>query len=380
VGSADRRQAEEALRKEKEFTDGLINTAQAIILVLDTKGRITMINPYMEEISGYRLEEVRGKDWFETFLPESDRQRTRELFSRAISGARTKGNINPIVAKDGRKIIVEWYDKSLLDSSGKVTGMLSIGQDITERRLAEEALVRKSEDLARSNAELAQFAYVASHDLKEPLRMVISYVQLLEERYKGKLDPDADEFIGYAVEGTKRMSQLLKALLDYSRVSTRGNPLQTVESETVLETALQNLKIVLEETKGTVTHDPLPVIIADETQMVQLFQNLICNGLKFHGPQPPLIQVSAKQEGTNWIFSFQDNGIGIDPQYFEKIFVIFQRLHTRDKYPGMGIGLAIAKKIVEQHGGRIWVESEKEKGSTFYFTVPVDGVEEGKNI
>ena len=380
MGSADRRQAEEALRKEKEFTDGLINTAQAIILVLDTKGRITMINPYMEEISGYRLEEVRGKDWFETFLPESDRQRTRELFSRAISGARTKGNINPIVAKDGRKIIVEWYDKSLLDSSGKVTGMLSIGQDITERRLAEEALVRKSEDLARSNAELAQFAYVASHDLKEPLRMVISYVQLLEERYKGKLDPDADEFIGYAVEGTKRMSQLLKALLDYSRVSTRGNPLQTVESETVLETALQNLKIVLEETKGTVTHDPLPVIIADETQMVQLFQNLICNGLKFHGPQPPLIQVSAKQEGTNWIFSFQDNGIGIDPQYFEKIFVIFQRLHTRDKYPGMGIGLAIAKKIVEQHGGRIWVESEKEKGSTFYFTVPVDGVEEGKNI
>jgi chemotaxis family two-component system sensor kinase Cph1 len=153
-----------------------------------------------------------------------------------------------------------------------------------------------------------------------------------------------------------------------------------VEIETVLETALQNLKIVLEETKGAVTHDPLPVIIADETQMVQLFQNLIGNGLKFHGPQPPLIHVSAKQEGTNWIFSFQDNGIGIEPQYFEKIFVIFQRLHTRDKYPGMGIGLAIAKKIVEQHGGRIWVESETEKGSTFYFTIPLDGVNEGGDI
>ena len=201
--------------------------------------------------------------------------------------------------------------------------------------------------------------------------MVTSYVQLLEKRYKGNLDPDADEFIGYAVEGAKRMKQLLRDLMDCSRVSTKYRPLLNVESETVLETALQNLKIILEETKGTVTHDPLPVIMADETQMVQLFQNLIGNGLKFHGPQPPLIHVSAKQEGTNWVFSFQDNGIGIDPQYFEKIFVIFQRLQGRDKYPGTGIGLAIAKKIVERHGGQIWVDSEPEKGATFYFTIPI---------
>jgi len=200
--------------------------------------------------------------------------------------------------------------------------------------------------------------------------MVTSYVQLIEKRYSGKLDPDADEFMGYVVEGAKRMKQLLTALLDYSRVGTRGNPLQTVESEAVLDTALQNLRMVLEETRGTVTHDPLPAIVADKTQMVQLFQNLIGNGLKFHGPQPPLIHISAKLDGTNWIFTVRDNGIGIDPQYFEKIFVIFQRLHGRDKYQGTGIGLTIAKKIVERHGGRIWVESEKGKGTAFYFTVP----------
>jgi signal transduction histidine kinase len=239
-----------------------------------------------------------------------------------------------------------------------------------EKRRTDATLFKKSEDLARSNAELAQFAYVANHDLQEPLRMVTSYVQLLEKRYKGKLDPDADEFIGYIVEGTKRMKLLLAALLDCSRLDTGGHPLQMVECEKVLENALQNLRMVLDETKGNVTHNPLPAIMADETQMVQLFQNLIGNGLKFHGPQPPLIHISAKQEGTNWIFSFQDNGIGIDPQYFEKIFVIFQRLHGRDKYPGTGIGLTIAKKIVERHGGQIWVESVKESGTAFYFTVP----------
>jgi PAS domain S-box-containing protein len=371
----ERKRTEEALKESEARHRTILQTAMDGFWLADTQGRLLDVNETYCRMSGYSAQELlamRISDLEASETADDTAAHMQEIMARGEDRFESWHR-----RKDGSIFAVEVSVQCRTTESGGVVAFL---RDITERKRAEEALVRKSEDLARSNAELAQFAYVSSHDLKEPLRMVTSYVQLLEERYKGKLDPDADEFIGYAVEGTKRMRQLLNALLNYSGVSTRGNPLQTVESETVLETALQNLKIVLEETKGTVTHDPLPVIIADETQMVQLFQNLIGNGLKFHGPQPPLIHVSAKQEGTNWIFSFQDNGIGIDPQYFEKIFVIFQRLHTRDKYPGLGIGLAIAKKIVEQHGGRIWAESEKEKGSAFYFTIPVDGFEEGKNI
>jgi len=235
---------------------------------------------------------------------------------------------------------------------------------------ARQALEESVMELARSNSDLQQFAYVASHDLQEPLRMVASYTQLLAKRYKGKLDADADEFIAYAVDGANRMQRLIQDLLAYSRVDTQGQVFEPVSVEALAGYALDNVRAAVEESRAVVTHDPLPTVMADERQLLQLLQNLLSNALKFRGEQPPRVHVSAERRGGEWLFSVRDNGIGIDPQYAERIFAVFQRLHTIAEYPGTGIGLAICKKIVERHGGRIWVESQPGTGSTFYFTLP----------
>jgi light-regulated signal transduction histidine kinase (bacteriophytochrome) len=246
-------------------------------------------------------------------------------------------------------------------------------RDITERKRAEEKIKKTLDDLERSNKELEQFAYVASHDLQEPLRMVASYTQLLEKRYKDRLDSDANEFIQFAVDGAIRMQRLINDLLAYSRVGTRSKPFKPIDSHGVLGQAIANLSALIEENQAVVTNDDLPPIMADQSQMVQLFQNLIGNAIKFRSDQSPRIHVSAEQKGNEWVFSVEDNGIGIDPQFKERIFVVFKRLHQKEEYPGTGMGLAICKKIVERHGGRMWVESELQKGSTFYFSIPVMG-------
>lgn len=239
-----------------------------------------------------------------------------------------------------------------------------------DRLRAEAKLRQTGANLERSNTELQQFAYVASHDLFEPLRTVNSYLQLLMQRCQGKLDKQSLEFIGFALDGAQRMEALIHDLLAYSRVDQRGRPFELVNCERVLRAALSNLKVAIEETGARITSGPLPQVRADIVQLTQVFQNLLGNAIKFHGPQPPRVNIHVEQRENEWLFSVHDNGIGIDPKYFERVFVIFQRLHTRQEYAGTGMGLAICKKIIERHGGKLWVESKVGDGATFYFTLP----------
>jgi light-regulated signal transduction histidine kinase (bacteriophytochrome) len=228
-------------------------------------------------------------------------------------------------------------------------------------------------ELERSNKELEQFAYVASHDLQEPLRMVASYLQLLEMRYKDKLDADAQEFIAFAVNGAIQMKQRITDLLTYSRVDTHSRPFRSINCEHLLAKALSNLEVAVKENSAVITHDPLPTVMADASQLMEVFQHLTENAIKFHADRQPHVHISAEQRGGEWLFSVRDNGIGIAPEYVERVFAIFSRLHTQARYPGTGIGLAICKRVVEHHGGRIWVESQPGEGSTFFFTIPSKG-------
>jgi light-regulated signal transduction histidine kinase (bacteriophytochrome) len=249
-------------------------------------------------------------------------------------------------------------------------------RDIAERKRAEESLRRTAEDLARSNKDLEQFAYVASHDLKEPLRMVTGFMSLLKNRCQGKLDAKSDEYIAFASDGAARMQRLIDDLLVYSRAG-RGEITERTDIGGVLERVLASLTVSIQESAAAVTHDPLPTIACNPLELTQVFQNLIGNAIKFREERQPEIHVAAQRQAGDWLFTVRDNGIGIDPQFADRIFMIFQRLHTREQYPGTGIGLAICKKIVERHGGRIWMESEPGKGSTFCFTIPDKGNEQG---
>jgi len=260
---------------------------------------------------------------------------------------------------------IDAQDKQILEIVGMAIGIEE------NRRQVEEALAERARELARSNQELEQFAYVASHDLQEPLRMIASYVQLLVKRYGDKLDGEAKEFIGYVVNGVSRMQILINDLLAYSRVGTHGKAFEPVDCEAVLKQALDSLQLTIRETGAQINQGHLPTVMGDSIQLGQLLQNLLGNAIKFRGKLPPHIHIEAKQNETEWLFAIRDNGIGIESKYFEQIFVIFRRLHSSEQYPGTGIGLAFCKKIVEKHGGRIWVESTPGKGTTFFFTLPV---------
>jgi signal transduction histidine kinase len=285
-----------------------------------------------------------------------------DRFSRGDHSVRVEAAGAPEV-----RSAVEAFNNMANNIEGLIT---SLSQAEAALRKANEHMTRKAQELARSNAELEQFAYVASHDLQEPLRMVSSYTQLIVRRYGERLDSDGKEFMDFIVDGAARMKQLIEDLLAYSRVGTRGKELKATDCEVVLQKALTNLRATVEASSALVTHDPLPTIEADATQLVQLFQNLIGNAIKFRGTNAPCVHVSAKEQDDAWLFGVEDNGIGIDPQYSERIFMVFQRLHNKAEYPGTGIGLAICKKVVDRHGGRIWVESKSDCGSNFYFTLP----------
>jgi PAS domain S-box-containing protein len=363
------RNAEEALQSSETRYRRLFETAKDGILVLDEEaGVITDVNPALTEMLGYSRHDLIGREPWVIF-PLDEMDVNMETFRQLLSAGSVRREDLPLEKKDGRRISVEFVSNVYLSSDRKVIQCNL--RDITERKRHGEERRKLTEDLLRSNEELQHFAYVASHDLQEPLRMISSYLQLLARRYKGRLDTDADEFIDYAVDGAKRMQNMIVALLSYARVGTHGGELKEVDAGAALGAALDNLKLAVEDSGAQVTHDPLPTVPADESQLTQLFQNLISNSLKFRGTGPPIIHVSARRDGGYWVFSVKDNGIGIDTEYGERIFRIFQRLHGKGDYPGTGIGLSICKKIVERHGGRIWIESAPGEGATFYFTLPV---------
>jgi PAS domain S-box-containing protein len=367
------KEAEHKLAEERTLLRTIIDQLPSRLYVKDVESRYVLNNKAHLEMLGVGTQaEATGRTTLDFFPGERGRQAMADDRKVLETGTPIHNQERSNFGPEGR---VQWSlvtKVPLHDAGGQLIGVVGISHDITERKRQEEAAKRNAEELARSNAELEQFAYVASHDLQEPLRAVASCVQLLKKRYEGQLDARADEFITHAVEGTKRMQALITDLLAYSRVGTHTHPFERVECSVVLEEALANLSVAVQESGAVIRPepDPLPVVVADAMQLTQVFQNLIGNAIKFCGERRPEIRVSATKQPGEWLFAVADNGIGIEPQYFERIFRVFQRLHTRARYPGTGIGLAICKKIVERHGGRLWIESQPEQGSTFFFTLP----------
>jgi PAS domain S-box-containing protein len=340
-------------------------------VVVNPEGEIVLLNLQAEKQFGYHRDELLGQK-VKNIIPEGFAERliADALRSAEDALAQQIGTGIELIGlrKDGSEFPIEIMLSPLESAEGiLVTAAI---RDITARKKAEAHLLRKMDELNRSNEELGHFASIASHDLQEPLRMVTSYTQLLSKRYKGKLDSDADEFIAFAVDGANRMQRLIQDLLAYSRAGTKAMELLDASSEKALQHALINLRGAIADSGALVTHDPLPAVLADERQLSQLFQNLVGNAIKYQSSGVPRVHISAAKDGAKkWSFSVQDNGMGIDPQYFERIFGMFQRLHKREEFAGTGIGLAICKRIVERHGGIISVESQPGQGSIFRFAL-----------
>jgi chemotaxis family two-component system sensor kinase Cph1 len=354
-------------REELRVFSTVFETNLEGVVIADLHGVILHGNKSVTAVTGYTPQEIIGKS-LRALHADSTQGAFDEILATVQAGGQWQGET--ILKRHSGEEFPSWMNVTgAKDGKGVVTHVIVEFSDITTFKQTQEALVNRTDELARSNRELEQFAYVASHDLQEPLRMVASYTQLLARRYKDNLDEDANEFIHYAVDGAMRMQALINDLLMISRVGTRGKPLQPCESGLALEHALINLRMATAESGATVTHDEMPRVVADVSQLTQLLQNLIGNALKFHGGEKPQIHIGAERRNDEWVVSVRDNGIGISPEFFDRIFVIFQRLHGKQEYPGTGIGLAVCKKIVERHGGAIWVESESGKGATFLFTL-----------
>jgi PAS domain S-box-containing protein len=371
LGEAERARSllEIDFREVRSQLDSFVENSPAAVFIKDVSGSYKLVNRHFEQLVNKPRAQILDKKAAAIFVGpvleavlDSDRRviETKDTAVTEISVPFGEGQRTYLNTKF-----------PLLDINGEVHSIGGIWTDISGQKLLAENLDKKNSELEASNKELEQFAYVASHDLQEPLRMVSSYMQLLETRYRDKLDQDAKEFIDYAVDGANRMQRLIQDLLAFSRVGTRGRAPEPVQSSASLAEAMQNLKLRIDEAKAKITHDQLPELMADPNQLVQLFQNLIGNALKFRSEKPPEISITVKPSGFFAEFAVKDNGIGFDPKHADRIFVIFQRLNTREQYEGTGIGLAICKKIVERHGGRIWVETQLGKGTTFHFTFPL---------
>jgi PAS domain S-box-containing protein len=371
-----RKAAEEHLAQMESRYRGLLEAAPDAMVVVNQAGYVVLLNLQAEKQFGYYQGELLGKR-VKQIIPEGFAERLIADGLRSADDA-LKQHIGLGLEFTGRRKDGSEFPLELMLSplgNGAEALVIAAIRDISVRKQAEELLLQKMRELNRSNEELGQFAYVASHDLQEPLRMVASYTTLLSRRYKGKLDADADEFIAFAVDGASRMQRLIQDLLAYSRIGSTGKQLSETCSELALKRTLEILHGGIEDSGAIVTHDPLPLVMADELQLLQLFQNLVGNAIKYHRAGVPRVHISASRESgsrdgdSRWLFSVRDNGLGIDPQYFERIFGMFQRLHKREEFAGTGIGLAICKKIVERHGGTISVESQPGQGSRFSFSL-----------
>jgi len=367
----ERKKAGRELKLAVKYNRSLIDASLDPLVTIGPDGKITDVNNSTEAVTGYSREQIIGTDFSDYFTePEMAKEGYQKVFREGfvrdyeLKIKHKNGHITPVL-----------YNASVYhDDNGEVIGVFAAARDITERKKAEEMLKLNISELARSNAELEQFAYVSSHDLQEPLRMIGSYLQLLERRYQGQLDDKADKYIHFAVDGAARMQHLINDLLEFSRVTTRAKELEVTDVESVYNQVLINLEVSIKENNVVITHDPLPVVMADDIQLTQVFQNLISNAIKFRGEDDPKIHIGVVRKSDQWLFSVKDNGIGIDSKHKDRIFEVFKRLHKRRDYPGTGIGLSICKKIVERHSGDIWVESELGLGSVFYFTLPVKEV------
>lgn len=364
----ERKLDEEKLAASEVRYRRLFETARDGILILNAAtGMIEDANPFLVNLLGFSREVFIGKNiWEIGFFKDIAANKANFLELQQEEYIRYEDL--PLETVDGRRVHVE-FTSNLYHTDAYSVVQCNI-RDITERKQAKEQLIKTLEELKRSNTELEQFAYVASHDLQEPLRTVAGMVQLLQQRYKDKLDENANEYINFAVDGAIRMQTLINDLLSYSRVERRGNSFQPIDTNEALKLALRNLGAAIAEQGADITSENLPTLEADSSQLIQLFQNLIGNAIKFHSELPLQIHIGVERSDDAWRFSVRDNGIGIEPKHFERIFLVFQRLHARRDYPGTGIGLSICKKIVERHGGRIWIESEPGQGTTFYFTIP----------
>ena len=373
----ERKKTENALKESEEKFRQIAENMGEVFWVIDSTGEVIYVSPVYQWVWGRTCQSLyeNNESWIEAIHPE-DRDRTVEMIWNGFDNIdeAKEGFEYRVIRPDG-KIIWVWMQSFFIrDESGEISRIIGVASEITGYKKAEEEINALLNELKRSNEELQQFAYVTSHDLQEPLRTIASFTQLIGRRYKGKLDEDADEFMDYIVDASVRMKQMIMDLLEYSRVGTRQEMYQTISMESKLNNVLVNLNDLVERTCAEITHDPLPVVFGDKSQLLLLFQNLITNAIKFRKEdEPPRIHISATcdHEKNEYVFSIADNGIGIEEQYFDRIFTIFQRLHTRDEYQGTGIGLSVAKKIVGRHGGRIWVESEFGEGSVFYFSIPI---------